>query len=178
VVVLDLDLNGENGSEIIPALNDLGKSKVLVLTGVRDAKTKEASILRGASGLVHKEESAETILKAIEKVHQGELWLDRATTGRVFVELSRRKAQSAAEPELQRLDSLTSREREIVGQLVADPGAENKKLAQKLHIAEHTLRNHLSRIYDKLGVPSRLELYVFAQKHGLHSSRGGPERKG
>jgi DNA-binding CsgD family transcriptional regulator len=48
---------------------------------------------------------------------------------------------------------------------VKQPGADNKTLASTLHIGEHTLRNHLSRIYDKLGVPNRFELYIFAQRH-------------
>ena len=52
--------------------------------------------------------------------------------------------------------------------LVKQPGADNKTLANTLHIGEHTLRNHLSRIYDKLGVPNRLELYVFIQRHVEH----------
>jgi two-component system nitrate/nitrite response regulator NarL len=165
VVVLDLDLGGESGCDIIPALIDGRGTRVLVLTGVRDGKLRETSVLRGACGVVHKEEPAETLLKAIEKVHQGELWLDRATTGRVFVELSKPKANAA--PEKRKLASLTAREREIVAQLVLDPGTDNKKLAEKLHIGEHTLRNHLSRIYDKLGVPNRLELYVFAQRQKM-----------
>lgn len=167
VVVLDLDLAGEDGAEIIPQLISSQETRVLVLTGVRDAKTREASILRGACGIVHKEEPAETLLKAIEKVHEGELWLDRTTTGRVFVELSRPKGREAASPEKRKLDSLTPREREILAQLVADPGADNKRLAERLHIGENTLRNHLSRIYDKLGVPNRLELYLYAQRQGV-----------
>ena len=165
VVVLDLDLGGENACEIIPVLVNGGGTRVLVWTGMRDSRAREQSILRGASGLVQKEEPAETLLKAIDKVHRGELWLDRSTTGRIFVELSSRKGGSPADAEDRRIGSLTAREREIIGQLVADPGADNRRLAGRLHIGEHTLRNHLSRIYDKLGVPNRLELYVFAQRH-------------
>jgi two-component system, NarL family, nitrate/nitrite response regulator NarL len=169
VIVLDLDLGGENGCDIIPPLVEGRDTRVLVLTGVRDEQMRENSILRGACGVVQKQESAETLLKAIEKVHQGELWLDRATTARVFVGLSRPKA--AADPEERKLHSLTAREREIVEHLVRDPGTDNKKLAHKLQIGEHTLRNHLSRIYDKLGVPNRLELYIYAQRQGLNGHR-------
>ncbi len=150
VIVLDLDLAGENSAEIIPHLIRDGNTHVLILTGMRDPKAREAAVLRGASGLVYKEEAADTVLKAIEKVHQGEVWLDRATTGRIFVELSRPKARSAPDPEQRKLASLTSREREIVAQLVNEPGTDNRRLAEKLHIGEHTLRNHLSHIYDKL----------------------------
>lgn len=164
VVVLDLDLAGEDGSEIIAGLVNGRNTRVLVLTGTRDGKMHETSILRGACGLVHKQEPAETLLKAIEKVHRGELWLDRVTTGRLFIKLAKPKDAAT-----DKLASLTARERDIVGHVVADPGADNRKLADRLHIGEHTLRNHLSRIYDKLGVPNRLELYVYAQRHGVNS---------
>jgi len=171
VVVLDLDLSGENGVEIIPLLVSGRSTRVLVLTGMRDGKLHEASILRGACGLVLKQEPAETILKAIEKVHQGQLWLDRSTTGRIFIELSRPRRDAApADPEKRKLDSLTVRERDVVRQVMLEPGADNRKLAERLHMGEHTLRNHLSRIYDKLGVPNRLELYIYAQRHGVHSA--------
>jgi DNA-binding NarL/FixJ family response regulator len=165
VVVLDLDLAGESGVDIIPRLVNGQGTRVLVLTGLRDAKLHETSILRGACGLVLKQEPAETLLKAIEKVHEGQLWLDRATTGRIFIGLSRPKSEAAlGEP---RLESLTARERDVVRLVVAEPGADNRALAARLQMGEHTLRNHLSRIYDKLGVPNRLELYVYAQRHGL-----------
>jgi len=167
VVVLDLDLGGENACEIIPVLVSGGGTRVLVWTGMRDSKTREQSILRGASGLVQKEEPAETLLRAIDKVHRGELWLDRSTTGRIFIELSSRKDGALPDAEDRRIASLTARERDIISQLVGDPGADNRRLAARLHIGEHTLRNHLSRIYDKLGVPNRLELYVFAQRHSI-----------
>ena len=64
------------------------------------------------------------------------------------------------------------REHDVVRTLLTTPGADNKTLATRLHIGEHTLRNHLSHIYDKLGVPNRLELYVFAQRHGLSTQHG------
>jgi DNA-binding NarL/FixJ family response regulator len=112
--------------------------------------------------VVHKDDTPELLIKAIKKVHEGELWLDRNSTGRLFVELSRQKAPSAAQTALA---SLTEREHDVVRSLVKQPGADNKTLASSLHIGEHTLRNHLSRIYDKLGVPNRFELYIFAQRH-------------
>src|SRR2546423_15708163 len=62
----------------------------------------------------------------------------------------------------------TGREQDVVRSLVSRPSADNKTLATTLHIGEHTLRNHLTRIYDKLGVPNRVALYLFAQRHGVH----------
>lgn len=170
VIVLDLDLGGENGSEIIPELVDNRRTRVLILTGMRDAKLREASVLLGACGLVDKEAPAETLLKAIEKVHGGELWLDRTTTGSIFVKLSTPKVEKV-DPEADKIASLTAREREIVEQIGSEPGSDNRALAEKLGMGEHTLRNHLSRIYDKLGVANRLGLYVYAQRHGMSNAR-------
>src|SRR5207237_10231530 len=67
VVVLDLDLGGENACEIIPVLVNGGGTRVLIWTGMRDSRAREQSILRGASGLVPKEEPAATLLRAIAK---------------------------------------------------------------------------------------------------------------
>lgn len=170
VAVVDLDLGGENGAEMIPRLVNGRGTRVLILTGMRDSKLHETSILRGACGLVLKQEPAETLLKAIEKVHQGQLWLDRATTGRIFIELSKPKREAARDHNTPKLEALTARERDVVRQVVLAPGADNRRLAEELQMAEHTVRNHLSRIYDKLGVPNRLELYVYAQRHGLSSA--------
>ena len=165
VIVLDSELVAGEGPALVPALDAHG-ARVIVLSSAPDDKVHDAAILQGARGIVHKEEPPEMLLKAIAKVFEGELWLDRARTGRIFVELSRQKI-AAVDPEKKKLASLTEREQDVVRRLASHPGADNKKLAEGLHIGEHTLRNHLSRIYDKLGVPNRLELYVFAQRHGL-----------
>jgi len=164
VIVVDVDLAIAQDAALVPGLINGRNARVLVMSGSRDGK-HEAAILRGACGVVHKDESPELFIKAIRKVHDGQLWLDRSTTGRLFVELSRQKSQAASDPATRKLASLTDREHDVVRTLVTQPGADNKTLASSLHIGEHTLRNHLSRIYDKLGVPNRLELYVFAQRH-------------
>lgn len=164
VVVVDVELAIEKDAGVVSGLMNGGHTRVLVLSGARDGK-HELAILRGACGVVHKADTPEQLIKAIKKVHEGQLWLDRSTTGRLFVELSRQKSEAAADPAKRKLDSLTEREHQVVRTLVKQPGADNKTLATTLHMGEHTLRNHLSRIYDKLGVPNRVELYVFAQRY-------------
>jgi two-component system nitrate/nitrite response regulator NarL len=167
VVVIDIELAQESDAGVIPALINGRDTRVLILSGAAESNKHELAILRGACGVVHKYDEPQTLIKAITKVHQGELWLDRHTTGKLFVALSKQKAGPDADPAKRKLASLTAREQDVVRKLVTDPGADNKTLATGLHIGEHTLRNHLSRIYDKLGVPNRVELYVFAQRHGL-----------
>lgn len=168
VILLDLDLGAENGLKLIPDLIAKSNAKVLVLTGLRDPSVHDDAVLAGARGVIGKEDAPENILKAIEKVHQGELWLDRAATGRIFVELSRKGSSEETDPERQKISSLTARERQVVAAIAADPGATANTLADKLHISEHTLRNHLTSIYEKLAVANRLELYVYANKHEMH----------
>jgi two-component system nitrate/nitrite response regulator NarL len=170
VVVVDVELATEKDAGVVPGLTNGRNTRVLVLSAARDGK-HELAILRGACGVVHNDDTPESLIMAIKKVHDGQLWLDRSTTGRLFAELSRQKSQAANDPAKRKFDSLTEREQDVVRSLVKLPGADNKTLATNLHIGEHTLRNHLSRIYDKLGVPNRLELYVFVQRHVGHQQR-------
>jgi DNA-binding NarL/FixJ family response regulator len=164
--VLDSQLLRGVGAGTIRSLIEAGNAKVLLFSGEQDDLLHETAILQGASGVVRKDETPSVLLKAITKVHDGQLWLDRSTTGRMFVQFSRRKRDGAEDMARKKLETLTEREYDVVRTLVTQPGADNKRLARNLHIGEHTLRNHLSRIYDKLGVPNRVELYLFAQRHG------------
>jgi DNA-binding NarL/FixJ family response regulator len=167
VILLDLDLGATNGIDAIPLFLARSSARVLVLTGVRDPAMHDKAVLAGACGVVLKEDPAETILKAIEKAYLGELWLDRAATGRIFVELSKRSGSDTSDPRQVAISSLTARERQIVIEMASDAGATTRSVAQKLCISEHTLRNHLTSIYDKLGVSTRLELWAYANEHGL-----------
>jgi DNA-binding NarL/FixJ family response regulator len=167
VILLDIDLGNENGVEEIPKLIARSPAKILVLTGLRDESTHDRAVLAGACGVVQKEASAETILSAIKKVHDGQLWLDRNATRRVFVEFSRENAAKSSDPERAKISALTNREREIVAIAANNAGANAKAIAQNLYISEHTLRNHLTSIYAKLDVANRLELFAYAHKHGL-----------
>ena len=167
VVVLDAALSLEDDGHVVQALIDGRDTRVLLMGDPPHGEKSEFAILRGASGVAHWEDTPETLIKAIEKVHEGELWLDRSTTGRLFLKIAAQKGLAGQDPSQMKIASLTEREQDVVRTLVTNPGADNKTLANNLHIGEHTLRNHLSRIYDKLGVPNRMQLYVFAQRYDL-----------
>jgi DNA-binding NarL/FixJ family response regulator len=160
-----MDLGTSDANQLIPELQDCCDAKILILTGVRDDARTDDAILRGARGILKKELPAEVVLQAIASVHRGELWLDRITTGRVFHQQQERERQQGAEK--LKIAELTPKERQIVTAIAIAQGVNNKELAKQLFMSEHTLRNHLSAIYQKLGVGNRLQLYVYAVKHGL-----------
>ncbi len=162
LILLDLALGDENSLDFLPELLHVCKTRVLVLTGMREPKFHDLAILKGARGLVHKAEAAATILKAIEKVHSGELWLDRTTTGRVFETMARGGRSEADELEAQRIGTLTAKERAVIAAIIQFRGATNRELAAHLNMGDKTLRNHLSAIYSKLEVKNRLELFAYA----------------
>ena len=168
VILLDLDLGDENGLDAIPELIAKSNAKILVLTGVRDKAIHDKAVVAGARGVVAKEAPADTILTAITKTHEGQLWLDHAAVGRIFVEFSRPNSGRALDPEQQKILTLTDRERGIIAATTSNIGATGKAVSELLHISEHTLRNHLTSIYAKLGLANRLELFAYAHKHGLN----------
>jgi DNA-binding NarL/FixJ family response regulator len=167
VVVLSLDLHGEDAVALIEAFSVRSNARVLILTGSHDTTLHDSAILAGASGVILKSDAIETILKAIVKTSQGEIWLNRFATNRIFHELTHRKAPFSQDIEQDKLNCLTPREREIVAVIACDSGNCCKHIAEKLHISEHTLRNHLAAIYEKLGLSNRLQLFAYANMHGL-----------
>jgi DNA-binding NarL/FixJ family response regulator len=160
VVLLDLDLGEEDGLEWLPRIRaEAGGARVLILTALRDAGRDEAALHAGASGFVHKDASAEVVVRAVRAVAAGELWFEP----RLLQASGPRGAANEAVP--QPFASLTEREREIV-RLVGE-GLRNEEIARRLGISEKTVRNHLTAVFDKVGVSGRLELVVLAYRHGL-----------
>lgn len=159
VILLDLDLAGVNSLAYLDKIGPLSSARVLLFTGSNDPNVHHQAVIRGARGVVHKRVSVDLLLNAIEKVHHGEIWLDQATLGRVMESLSN---GGKPDTDADKMANLTSKERQIVTAIVREKGAPNKMIATKLHMSEHTLRNHLTTIYDKLELKGRMELYLYA----------------
>jgi DNA-binding NarL/FixJ family response regulator len=141
--------------------------KVLVVSDDPDYAVLDRMIDAGARGIVHTSDPPAMLLKAIEKVHAGELWINRAAAGRILVEMVLRKAGHRNDPEQTKIATLTGRERQTVAAVVRDASAPGKVIAERLCISERTLRNHLTSIYSKLELSSRLDLYAYAARHRL-----------
>lgn len=146
---------------------------VLVLTGSSESTVHEQAIVDGARGVVNKAEQGDVILRAIEKVHSGEIWITRRSIGRLMHTIS---TTGKADPEATKIAALTCREREIVLMVIRENCGRNRVIAEKLHMSDHTLRNNLTRIYSKLQVAGRFELYLYALKYFPQPSLGAPSR--
>lgn len=164
IVLLDLDGDAEPSLALVRALATRG-DKVLLLTRQQERARQDRAIMLGARGLLMRDTDAAQLLTAIEKVHHGQLWLDRDATGRIFDVLSRHGAMPDAAPAVP--PPLSEQEQKIVAILMANSGEPAKLIAGKLHISESTLRNHLTVIYKKFGVSNRHGLLGYVLQHGL-----------
>ena len=163
MIILDLVLGEEDGLSFLPELCQASpNSRVLVLTGVQSADAHRRAIRRGAMGIVLKEHAADQLLKAIMKVYEGEVWIERSMMGSMIQELNK---PTPVDPEVTKIKSLTDREREVIA-LVGE-GLKNKQVGERLFISETTVTHHLSSVFDKLDVSDRLELIIYAFRHGL-----------
>ena len=163
VIILDLLLGDEDGLSFLPELCEASPtSRVLVLTGVQNPDSHRRAIRRGAMGIVLKEHAADQLLKAILKVNEGEVWIERSMMGSMIQEFNK---PALVDPEVTKIESLTDREREVIA-LIGE-GLKNKQVGERLFISETTVTHHLSSVFSKLEVSDRLELIIYAFRHGL-----------
>jgi two-component system, NarL family, nitrate/nitrite response regulator NarL len=166
IILLDLDLGDENGLDLLPELLDTVRdARIILLTGMRDVEMQRRAILMGAMGLVLKQKAADTVIRAIEKVYAGEVWLDRAMIASILNERTIQSPVPEPHAETSRIAKLTEREREVIRLL--GEGIKNRQIAERMHISEATVRHHLTSVFAKLGVMDRFELVIYAFQHGL-----------
>lgn len=148
VVVMDVRMPGGSGIEACREIRSfLPQTRILMLTSYADEDAVLASILAGASGYLLKDTTGQDLAEAILRVAGGASLLDPAVTG---VVLDRVKADQGLSD-----GGLSERERQIL-ELIAG-GKTNREMGFALHLAEGTVRNHVSQILAKLGVGSRTE---------------------
>lgn len=140
-------------------------ARLIMVTELSDVALHHRVVQLGVTGIVPKDQTAKTLVKAIAKVYSGEAWLDRSMMASVITQLARGSNTALDDPEKMRLALLSPRENEII-RLIAK-GLKNKAIAKQMSISEHTVRHHLTSIFTKLQVTDRLELMIFAYRHGL-----------
>ena len=106
IILVGLNLGKEKGIDIISDLLKEKEFNIIIFTEIHDQAAVDTAVRNGARGVVYKEESPQKIIKAIEKVHAGELWLDRSTIGRVFINFVR-ACQKPADLVTKKITALT-----------------------------------------------------------------------
>jgi len=170
IVILDLCLGAESGADIIPELIRVSEeSRVIVLTAVQDEEELRRASRMGAMGVISKDTPMDMVIRAIDRVHSGELWLNRRLTAALVSELRRPGEEQHSNAEGKLIALLTDREKDVVS-LIGE-GLKNKQIADRLFISETTVRHHITSILKKLQVSDRLELLIFAYRNNLVAIR-------
>jgi two-component system nitrate/nitrite response regulator NarL len=164
VLLVDLQLGEVSALDFLEELMAVGSARTIVVTGSSNEEEIHRSIQAGATGLVFKHEDPDVLVRAIRKVHAGEAWLSRSLMTSALSRL-RASRQAPADPEAEKIATLTARERQVV-ELVAT-GLGRHGIAEKLCVSEGTVRNHLTSIFGKLDLSNQLGLVFYAQRHGL-----------
>ena len=153
MLILDFEMPERNGLDVLRAIRSRGDARpVILLTGsINDQRAKEAMQV-GVNGLVIKSNAPRDLLICLDVVSQGRRWFDQEVLQRAM-EMSQ-SADAPRDP----FAPLSERERAIVA--LVQRGLRNKEVATELGLTEGTVKVHLHKIFDKLGVQSRMELVL------------------
>jgi DNA-binding NarL/FixJ family response regulator len=163
VLLLDLSMPDGSGLEVLRALDDSEATvRTILLTASAGTSEMVEALRRGARGLVLKNSATALLYKCVRCVAAGEYWFGR---DRMSTLIEAVRMLGAAESTKLPARTLTKREGHIVAAIVE--GATNRDISAQLGVSEQTVKNHLSNIFDKVGVSNRLELALFAIHHKL-----------
>lgn len=165
ILLLDLAMPTHPGLEALQQLHEEGNPvRIIILTA--DIKPQElaTAIESGARGLVMKSSATDVLVKAIHTVVAGSYWVGLQQVSNLNSYLER-QFQERKSPRRTNTYGLTPRELQVVSAVVS--ARSNKAIATQLEISEDTVKHHLSNVFDKTGVSTRVELVVFAYEHKL-----------
>jgi DNA-binding NarL/FixJ family response regulator len=169
VLLLDVSMPGNEGLEALQRMTEEVPSvRTLVLTAGLDNGALVSALQYGARGVLRKDSTTALLFESIRSVKKEEYWLGSHGVGQLVDSICRPQPEVPVKKKAALRYRLTPREFEIVERVAA--GESNKEIAQALSLRENTVKHHLSSIFDKLGVFSRLELAVFALNHQLTES--------
>jgi len=167
ILLLDLAMPRHPGLEALRELSMPASSspvRIILLTAAAEKSQIVEALQLGARGVVLKDAATQILFKAIQAVMAGEYWVGRESVSNL-VQYLRTLMQSTHDEARQKRFGLTPRELEIVSAVVA--GYSNKEIAAYFKISEDTVKHHLSNVFDKLGVSTRLELALFAANQSV-----------
>ncbi len=167
ILLLDLAMR-PSGFDALRALSeDRQPTSVIVLTAAIEKPEVVDALLLGARGIVLKESATAVLVKCVHTVAAGGYWVWNESVGDLVKLLRDLRTPGAKRQQLK--FGLTPRELQVVSAILA--GSTNKEIASQYNISEDTVKHHLTNIFDKLGVSTRLELAAFATSHRLFDEK-------
>jgi DNA-binding NarL/FixJ family response regulator len=161
IVLLDIRMPDIDGFGMLRAMNsDPASPRIVLLTAEIDDQATLEALRLGVQGIVLKDMPSQSLLQCLRKVYSGEHWVEHRSVGRALATFVQREA---ALREISRV--LTAREIEVMRMLAG--GLRSAGIASKLHVSEGTVKTHLHRIYEKLGVDGRVQLILLAREKGI-----------
>ena len=162
VVLLDINMPNMNGIDCLKQIkSDFPETKVIMLTIHEDAEYLIETINIGAEGYVLKDADVSSLIKAIQKVVQGEVYIHPTLSG-ILVREYKSKNKNLDDV---LGNNLTKREYEVIR--LISRGYNNKEIAVELFISEKTVKNHVSNIFKKIKVTDRTQAALYAIKHNI-----------
>ncbi len=162
VILLDINMPNMNGIDCLKQIkSDYPDTKVIMLTIHEDAEYLIETINIGAEGYVLKDADVSSLVKAIQKVVQGEVYIHPTLSG-ILVREYKRKDKNMEDVIG---NNLTKREFEVIR--LISRGYNNKEIAIELFISEKTVKNHVSNIFKKIKVTDRTQAALYAIKHNI-----------
>ena len=162
ILLLDVSMPRMTGLEALRELE--GDVKTILLTASLATSEIVTALQVGARGIVRKESATQVLFKSIRCVFNGEYWVERESVKDLVQTLRQLVTRSEAAAKQARFN-LTAREMEILSAVVT--GCSNKEIAKQFKLSENTVKHHVSNIFDKMGVSTRVELALAAMHHGL-----------
>jgi two-component system, NarL family, response regulator DevR len=168
VAVLDVRIPDGNGVEVCREVRSRHPEvRCLILTSFSDDEALFQAIMAGASGYLLKQIKGSDLVDSVRRVAAGQSLLDPAVTARVLERL--RKGTETDE----QLAQLTDQERKILDHIAE--GLTNRQIAERVYLAEKTVKNYVSNVLTKLGMERRTQAAVFAA--GIRDRRGSTEHR-
>ena len=165
ILLLDLQMPRLPGLEAMRAImNGTPTVKILLLTSTITTQQIIEALHIGARGIVLKDAVVGDLANSLRAVLSGDYWIGGERVANLVKALQELMAKAAAVPE-RKTYGLTPRELEVVTCIVE--GCSNRDIAKQFSISEETVKRHLSNVFDKTGVSTRLELALFAIAHKL-----------
>jgi len=165
ILLLDLAMPRLPGLEAMRAIMTKSpRVKIVMLTSTISTQQVIEALQIGARGIVLKDSVAGDLSQALRAVLSGDYWIGGERVANLLKALHELQAQAATIPE-RKTYGLTPRELEVVGCIVE--GCSNRDIAKQFTISEETVKRHLSNVFDKTGVSTRLELALFSIAHKL-----------